>query len=69
MWVFRLNEFVLDLIKGPQTIWEAEPLESLARSGDLVAFKHHGFWHPMDTLRDKEKLEEIWDGGDAPWIR
>jgi len=66
---FVLNESVLDLIEGPQTIWEAEPLESLAQSGDLVAFKHHGFWHPMDTLRDKEKLEEVWDGGNAPWIR
>jgi len=66
---FVLSESVLDLIESPQTIWEAEPLEALAQEGDLVAFKHRGFWHPMDTLRDKEKLQEIWEQGSAPWVR
>lgn len=57
---------VLDLVEGPHTIWEQEPLEALARSGDLVAYRHQGFWQPMDTLRDKLQLEELWRQG-APW--
>jgi glucose-1-phosphate cytidylyltransferase len=57
---------VLDLVEGPHTIWEQEPLEALARSGELVAFRHQGFWQPMDTLRDKLQLEELWRQG-APW--
>ena len=66
---FVLNSSVIDLIASPQTIWEAEPLETLASTGQLGAFRHHGFWHPMDTIRDKEKLQEIWEAGDAPWVK
>jgi glucose-1-phosphate cytidylyltransferase len=47
--------------------WERQPLEELARSGQLEAFKHDGFWQPMDTLRDKQHLEELWNLGKAPW--
>jgi glucose-1-phosphate cytidylyltransferase len=63
---FVLQPDVIDLIKGPLTIWEREPLEALAKSGDLVAYVHDGFWQPMDTLRDKHLLEEHWQKG-APW--
>jgi glucose-1-phosphate cytidylyltransferase len=48
-------------------IWEREPLENLARDGELMAYRHDGFWHPMDTLRDVRALEELWNSGDAPW--
>jgi len=58
---------VLDLVTGPDSIWEHEPLETLAREGDLVAYRHTGFWQPMDTLRDKQHLEELWTSGKAPW--
>ena len=58
---------ILDLIKGPQTVWEAEPMEQLATDGDLVAYAHDGFWQPMDTLRDKLFLDELWRKGQAPW--
>jgi glucose-1-phosphate cytidylyltransferase len=64
---FVLNPRVIDLIEGDATIWERKPLESLATSGQLEAFKHDGFWQPMDTLRDKQNLEEMWQAGDAPW--
>lgn len=64
---FVLSPQVLDYITDYQTIWEREPLERLAREGDLAAFKHHGFWQPMDTLRDKMHLEELWLSGKAPW--
>ena len=64
---FILNPKVLDLIDGDQTIWEHGPLESLASSGQLKAFSHKGFWRPMDTLRDKNYLEELWAKGNAPW--
>lgn len=64
---FVLNPKVIDLIEGDHTTWEAEPLENLAQSGELSAFEHNGFWQPMDTLRDKNKLEELWDSGEAPW--
>jgi glucose-1-phosphate cytidylyltransferase len=63
---FVLEPSVLDLIDGPDTIWEREPLERLATDGDLVAYRHDGFWQPMDTLRDKLYLEELWQDG-APW--
>lgn len=63
---FVLHPSVLDLIDGPDTVWEREPLERLAADGDLVAFRHDGFWQPMDTLRDKLLLEELWQDG-APW--
>lgn len=58
---------VFDYIKDESTIWEKDPLESLAKEGRLTSFKHEGFWHPMDTLRDRMKLEELWLSGDAPW--
>ena len=64
---FVLSPLVLDYIAADQTIWEREPLERLAQEGDLAAFEHHGFWQPMDTLRDKTHLEELWQSGQAPW--
>ena len=64
---FVLSPMVLDLIDGDQTVWEREPLESLAESGQLAAYQHTGFWQPMDTLRDKTHLEELWANGVAPW--
>ena len=64
---FVLSPKILDYITGDKTIWEREPLEQLAQEGDLAAFKHHGFWQPMDTLRDKVHLEELWQAGKAPW--
>jgi glucose-1-phosphate cytidylyltransferase len=66
---FVLSPKVIDLIEGDGTIWEAEPLRQLAASGELVAYPHHGFWQPMDTLRDKTQLEEMWNSGNAPWKR
>jgi glucose-1-phosphate cytidylyltransferase len=63
---FVADPSVLDLIDGPDTIWEQGPLEALAAARELVAFRHAGFWHPMDTLRDKQHLEKLWDAG-APW--
>jgi glucose-1-phosphate cytidylyltransferase len=64
---FVCEPSVLDLIKDDTTTWEREPLEVLASSGNLSAFKHSGFWHPMDTLRDKHYLEDLWKSGKAPW--
>ena len=64
---FVASPSVLDLVQGPDTIWEKEPLERLAADGELAAYHHHGFWHPMDTLRDKVLLEGLWADGDAPW--
>jgi glucose-1-phosphate cytidylyltransferase len=64
---FVLNPAVLDLIDGDNTLWEREPLERLANSGQIAAYKHEGFWQPMDTLRDKNYLEELWEDGAAPW--
>ena len=64
---FVLSKKVLDLISDDLTIWEKEPLEKLARTKQLFAFKHQGFWQPMDTLRDKNYLEELWSSGMAPW--
>jgi glucose-1-phosphate cytidylyltransferase len=64
---FVLSPSVLDLVRDDQTVWEREPLESLAAAGELRAFRHDGFWQPMDTLREKEHLEELWAGGQAPW--
>jgi len=66
---FVAHPSVLDLIEGPETIWEQGPLERLAHGGELMAYRHTGFWQPMDTLRDKLHLEELWNGGDAPWKR
>jgi glucose-1-phosphate cytidylyltransferase len=64
---FILNRKVINKIKDDTTIWEQEPLSNLAIEGELMAFKHEGFWLPMDTLRDKHKLEELWEKGNAPW--
>ncbi|MFZ4512824.1 MAG: glucose-1-phosphate cytidylyltransferase [Geothrix sp.] len=64
---FVLSPKVLDLIKGDETIWERDPLETLAAQGQLAAYSHEGFWQPMDTLRDKLQLEELWASGRAPW--
>ena len=64
---FVLEPGVLDYIKDDTTVWERDPLEALARDGQLSAYTHNGFWQPMDTLRDKMKLEELWQGGRAPW--
>lgn len=64
---FVLSPKVIDLIENDQTIWEREPLERLAELNQLKAFYHDGFWLPMDTLRDKTQLEELWQSGKAPW--
>jgi glucose-1-phosphate cytidylyltransferase len=64
---FVLSPACLDLIDGDRTSWEGAPLTRLAAEGELMAFTHAGFWQPMDTLRDKTHLEELWDSGRAPW--
>lgn len=64
---FVLNPKALDLIEGDDTIWEREPLERLAERRQLQAYFHKGFWQPMDTLRDKNYLDELWSSGNAPW--
>lgn len=64
---FVLSPQVLDLIAGDQTSWEGEPLTQLANMGEMMAFEHRGFWQPMDTLREKTYLEELWQAGRAPW--
>lgn len=64
---FVLSPKCLDRIEGDQTSWEGEPLMSLARDGQLMAFEHNGFWQPMDTLREKNLLEDLWVSGQAPW--
>ena len=64
---FVLNPRVLDYIEGDETLWEQEPIERIAGDGQLRAHYHSGFWHPMDTLRDKTMLEALWNTGTAPW--
>ena len=64
---FVLSPKVIDLIDSDAATWEREPMEKLASSGQLSAFLHHDFWHPMDTLRDKNHLEDLWSTGNAPW--
>jgi glucose-1-phosphate cytidylyltransferase len=66
---FVLEPKVFDLIEGDHTTWEQEPLRALAKDGQLSAYHHKGFWQPMDTLRDKVHLEELWASGKAPWKR
>jgi glucose-1-phosphate cytidylyltransferase len=66
---FVLSPKVLAYIDGDDTVWEREPMETLARQGNLSAFLHTGFWHAMDTLRDKNQLEELWASDKAPWKR
>jgi glucose-1-phosphate cytidylyltransferase len=64
---FVLSPACIDLIDGDETSWEAQPLTKLASDGEMMAFEHQGFWQPMDTLRDKTYLEQLWDSGRAPW--
>ena len=64
---FVLEPETIDLIEDDRTIWEQEPLQKLAQMDELSAYKHPGFWQPMDTLRDKHLLEELWNSGTAPW--
>jgi glucose-1-phosphate cytidylyltransferase len=64
---FVLSPKVLDYIEGDHTTWEREPIDRLAHEGQIAAFFHSGFWQPMDTLRDKNHLEELWASGKAPW--
>ncbi|WPB58071.1 glucose-1-phosphate cytidylyltransferase [Xylophilus sp. GOD-11R] len=64
---FVLSPKVLSKLRDDSTTWEQEPLNTLAEEGELMAYEHHGFWQPMDTLRDKHHLEELWSSGKAPW--
>jgi glucose-1-phosphate cytidylyltransferase len=64
---FVLEPEVFDYIEGDQVVWEREPLERLARDGQLMAYKHYSFWQCMDTLREKHLLEEFWQSGNPPW--
>ena len=64
---FVVEPDVFDYIDGDETVWEREPMEQLARDSRLAAYRHQGFWHPMDTLRDKIVLEELWASGEAAW--
>ena len=64
---FVLSPKVSEYIEGDDTVWEREPMEKLAKDGELSVFFHSGFWQPMETLRDKTHLEELWAGGRAPW--
>ena len=66
---FVVEPAALQFIDGDDTVWEEGPLERLAMAGQLHAYRHDGFWHPMDTLRDKHVLEEMWADGTAPWCR
>lgn len=64
---FILEPQIFELIEDDATVWEQQPIEGLASRGQLTAYTHNGFWHPMDTLRDKIKLEELWNSNSAPW--
>jgi len=64
---FVLSPACIELIDGDETSWEGQPLTKLAVEGEMMAFEHHGFWQPMDTLREKTYLEQLWDSGRAPW--
>ena len=64
---FVVEPAAIDMVAGDSTVWEQEPLESLAHSGQLSAYPHDGFWQPMDTLRDRKLLEDLWASGNAPW--
>jgi glucose-1-phosphate cytidylyltransferase len=64
---FVLEPEVMDYITGDSTVWEQEPLQKLAQDGMLAAYRHHGFWQNMDTLRDKNVLEKLWQSVEAPW--
>lgn len=64
---FVLSPNVIDYIEGDETPWELEPMERLASEGNLSAYQHKGFWQPMDTLRDRKRIEALWNSGKAPW--
>ena len=64
---FVLSPKVIELIEGDQTLWEQQPMEKLVQQNQMSAFEHNGFWQPMDTLRDKNHLEELWQNQKAPW--
>ncbi len=64
---FVVSKKAIDYIAGDDTLWEKEPLENLAKEGQLSAYLHRGFWRPMDTLRDKNYLESLWQSGNPPW--
>lgn len=64
-----LEPGALDVVEDDATIWERRPLERLAEADELRAYRHEGFWKPMDTLRDKRELDTMWARGDAPWRR
>lgn len=64
---FVLESGIFDYIKGDSVVWEHEPLENLTKDGMLSAYKHRGFWHPLDTMRDKKDLEGMWNSGKTPW--
>ena len=64
---YLLSPSVCELIKGDDTLWEHEPIETLVAQGELVAFRHESFWHPMDTLRERTYLQEEWQRGSAHW--
>ncbi len=64
---FVLSPGVDDYLEGDDTLWEQKPLECLARDGQLASYRHHGFWYAMDTVRDRDHLEELWASGQAPW--
>jgi glucose-1-phosphate cytidylyltransferase len=64
---FVLSPKCIELIEGDQTSWEGAPLATLASNSEMMAYKHYGFWQPMDTLRDKNMLEKLWATGEAPW--
>jgi glucose-1-phosphate cytidylyltransferase len=64
---FVLNPAALDYVEGDSTSWEKEPMENLGHDGELCAYRHEGFWQPMDTLRDRMYLEDLWSSGNPPW--
>ena len=64
---FVLEPSVIDFVDGDNCVWEDRPLKILSQKNELNAFKHYGFWQPMDTLRDKQNLESLWKGNRAPW--
>ena len=71
MWInggfYVMNRQIFDYIKGDETVWEEEPMKKLVNDRHVNAYKHTGFWKPMDTMTDKRQLEEIWNSGSAPW--
>ena len=64
---FVLNRKALEYVEGDETVWEHGPIERLAKEGQLMGYRHHGFWSCMDTLKEKNILDEIWNSGNAPW--